>query len=238
MANKDIKNEPTGIENLNESLTSFSSKVEKHKKVILGVVGGIVVVALAGFGWYFWSKHQDKKSSQAYSTALVNANKKAQKDAQISDNPDSVISAILMKEMQETVKKEEGKVGATLAQIQLAPLYYNEGKSKEALAALEAADIDEPVMEMCAMVLKGDCYVDLKKNKEALSAYDEAFDKAKEDNPEIAARVLMKKARVLDAEKKYADALAVYEQILKDYPQYDNMNVEAYAERERALAGK
>lgn len=238
MANKDIKNEPTGIENLNESLTSFSSKVEKHKKVILGVVGGIVVVALAGFGWYFWSKHQDKKSSQAYSTALVNANKKAQKDAQISDNPDSVISAILMKEMQETAKKEEGKVGATLAQIQLAPLYYNSGKPKEALAALEAADIDEPVMEMCAMVLKGDCYVDLKKNKDALSAYDEAFDKAKEENPEIAARVLMKKARVLDSEKKYADALAVYEQILKDYPQYDNMNVEAYAERERALAGK
>lgn len=238
MANKDIKNEPTGIENLNESLTSFSSKVEKHKKVILGVVGGIVVVALAGFGWYFWNQHQDKKSSQAYSTALVNANKKAQKDAQISDNPDSVISAILMKEMQETAKKEEGKVGATLAQIQLAPLYYNDGKPKEALAALEAADIDEPVMEMCAMVLKGDCYVDLKKNKEAISAYDEAFDKAKEDNPEIAARVLMKKARVLDAEKKYADALAVYEQILKDYPQYDNMNVEAYAERERALAGK
>lgn len=238
MANKDIKNEPTGIENLNESLTSFSSKVEKHKKVILGVVGGIVVVALAGFGWYFWSKHQDKKSASAFPTALVSATKDIQKEAQTSDNPDSLYSAIMIKKMQELAKKEEGRTGGTLAQIELAGLYYNDGKSKEALAALEAADIDEPVMEMCAMVLKGDCYVDLKKNKEALSAYDEAFDKAKEDNPEIAARVLMKKARVLDSEKKYADALALYEQILKDYPQYDNMNVEAYAERERALAGK
>lgn len=238
MANKDIKNEPTGIENLNESLTSFSAKVEKHKNVILYVVGSIVVAALAGIGLYFWDRDKNQKSARAFPTALVSATKEIQKAAQTSDNQDSLYAAVMIKRMQELAKKEDGRTGGTLAQIELAGLYYNNGKPKEALAALEATDIDEPVMEMSALVLKGDCYVDLKKNKEAISAYDEAFDKAKEENPEIAARVLMKKARVLDSEKKYADALALYEQILKDYPLYANMNVEAYAERERALAGK
>lgn len=240
MANKDIKKdqEQTGIENLNESLTSFSSKVEKHKKVILGVVGGIVVVVLAGFGWYFFNKHQNKKSSEAYSTAVVNSIKEAQKAAATSNNPDSVFSATMIKNLQKVAQAEAGKTGANLANLQLANLYYSEGNAKKALEVLDAVDIDEPVMEMNALTLKGDCYVDLNKLNDAMSAYDEVIEKSKEDNPELAARVLMKKAVVLDSQKKYADALAIYEQVLKDYPQYANSDVEAYAERERALAGK
>lgn len=243
MADKDMnkEQEQTGIDNLNQSLTSFSSKVEKHKTVIFGVAGAIIVAILAGFGVYFWNRHQDKQSGAKFATAMVEANKSAQKDAQTSNNPDSAYSAIMTKKMQELAKAEEGKAGATLANIELASLYYNAGKAKETLAAIEAADIDEPLMKMQAIILKGDCYVDMGKMGEALGAYDEAFGLAKDENPEVAVRALMKKARVLDAQKKYADALAVYEQVINDYPQSAQnpaMNVEAYAERERALAGK
>lgn len=239
MANKNNKEqEQTGIDNLNESLTSFGSKVEKHKKLIFGIVGGVIVVVLAGFGWYFYRKHVNEKSAEQYSNTMTAAFKEAMK---APEKGDSVLNAYLVKNLTKLAKDEEGKDGANLANINLAEIYYSQGKSKEALAALEAADIKEPLMKMNSLIFKGNCYVDLNKYNDALTAYNEAYEMAKEDNPEIAVHALYEKALVLAAQNKHADALAVYEQIQKEYPASvtaQSMNVEAYAERERALAGK
>lgn len=252
MAKKNKETENNGIENLDKSLNSFSSKVEKHKKLIIGIAVGVIVAVGAGIGWYYYHKYQNKESAKAASTAYVKAFQAASKID--SENPDSVLDAALKKELQPIAKSEEGKTGGTIANIELARIYLNEGKPQEALNAIEQTDIDEPIMKMNALVFKGDCYVDLKKYPDAIKAYDEAFDKAKEDNPEIAVRTLLKKATVLTEQKKYGDALGVYEQILKDYPQIaanlsraiptrngqsiPAIDVEALAERARALAGK
>ena len=93
-------------------------------------------------------------------------------------------------------------------------------------------------MKMNADLLKGDCDVALNKANDALNIYNAVYEEAKEKNPEIATRALMKKASVLDSQKKYGDALAVYQLIQKDYPQYAQVNIDAYVERESARAGK
>lgn len=238
MANNNKKHEETatGIESMNESLTSFGGKIEKNKKSIFGIVAAVIVVVLAVFGWIFWNKSNDKKSAQQFSSALV----KAQKNINPNEaKAESIYTANLIKELSNVAKTEDGKAGAHQANIVKGALLFQEGKAAEALKALENVDVNEPNIEANVIILRGDCYVDLNKYAEALKQYEEAFTLVKEANPEIAARLLLKKARVLDAQKKYADALAVYELILKDYPQnVAGMNVEAYAERERALAGK
>lgn len=244
MANNDIKNqkgsanEQTGIESMNESLASFSVKVEKNKKPILYAVAIILAVVLAGFGWYFYNRHQNNKSAQVFSAKMVEAVNEAQKQAKTSSSPDSIYNAVMAKKMQEAAQAESGKIGATLANLQLAAIYYEQGKAKEALAALAATDIDEPIMKMNADLLKGDCDVALNKANDALNIYNAVYEEAKEKNPEIATRALMKKASVLDSQKKYGDALAVYQLIQKDYPQYAQVNIDAYVERESARAGK
>ena len=96
------------------------------------------------------------------------------------------------------------------------------------------------MLEANALVLEGDCYVNLKKYDDALKAYNKAV-KAADKNPQIVPRVLMKEANVYDEQKAYDKALGCYEQIQKDYPQFvlgNGMTIEAYAERERARLGK
>lgn len=267
MADKDIKKKEAstdGIEEISASLTSFSAKVEKNKKLIMGIVGGVIIVVLGCLGWFFWRKHVNKDSAAGYSTELVKSQKSAvekfQKEGLSQDSAQIVLDNTMIKNLEAYAKAQEGKKGADLANIKLAALYYSKGKTKEALAAIEKVDIDEPVMEMQALIFKGDCYVDLNKYNEALEAYNKVYEETKEDNPEIAARALIKKAGVLSAQKKHGDALAAYELILKDYPQIaaelsaptpitdpqsgmqmgmmPGYDIEAYAERERALAGK
>lgn len=244
MANKNNQAQDaqtTGIENLDESLSSFSSKVEKHRKKIGLAVTAIIVVAVAVIGFIFWNRHTDAESARKYSGVESKVMTQAMKaDPAVQD---SVYKAAKMKELQAIAKSEAGKAGGNLANLDLAGMYYESGKYNEAIKCLNDAQIDEPAMKASAKILLADCYVNVKKYGEALSALDEAANAAV-DTPEIAVRALLKKALVLDEQKKYNDALAVYEKIIADYPQAAaqisaaGMNVEAYAERERARLGK
>ena len=69
---------------------------------------------------------------------------------------------------------------------------------------------------------------------------DEAISRA-DRNPQIVPRVLLKKANIYDAQKKYADALKCYETLKTEYPEFrlgSGMSVDAYIEREKARLGK
>lgn len=243
MANKNnqAQEAQTGIENLDQSLSSFSSKIEKHGKKIGLVVTAVVVVAIAAIGFVFWNRHSDAESAKKYSGIESKVTAQAMKaDPSVQD---SVYKATKIKELQAIAKSDAGKAGGNLANLDLAEMYYESGKYNEAVKCLNETKVSEPAMKAGAKILLADCYVNMKKYGEALSALNEAADLAAE-TPEIAVRALLKKALVLDEQKKYGDALAVYEKIISEYPQTAaqisaaGMNVEAYAERERARLGK
>lgn len=240
MANKNKKatEETNGLENINESLTSFGSRMEQHKGLIGGIVAGVIVVALAIFGFVFFNNRSNQESARKYSGLEVKIEEQAQKAS--PEAQDSVRNALWEKELKALAAAESGKPGATLANINLAGRYYDDGKYKEALACIEGTDVDEPVMKGQITLLKGDCYVGLKQYPQALQAYDDAIALGSE-TPDVAVRALAKKALVLDAQKKYADAKAVYEIMLKDYPMEANnlgINPEAYIARENGRLGK
>ena len=114
------------------------------------------------------------------------------------------------------------------------------GKYDEAVKYLKKFKTGDDVLMANAQILLGDCYVNLKKYDDAISAFKKACNTA-DDNVQIEPRALLKMANVYDAQKKYDKALDCYEEILEDYPNFtlgNGLTIEAYAERERARLGK
>lgn len=236
--NNKVSQESTGIDNLNESLTSFGSKMEKNKGLIGWIVLGVVVVAVAVFGFIFFNNRSNQESSRSYSGLEVKIEEQVAKASPATQ--DSLRNALWIKELKALAASEKGRNGANLANINLAGRYYDMGKYKEALAAIAEVSIKEPIMKANVLTLAGDCYVGLKQYPQALQEYDKVISGCTE-TPDLVARALAKKALVLDAQKKYADALACYETLLKDYPleaQAQGINPEAYIARENARLGK
>ena len=113
------------------------------------------------------------------------------------------------------------------------------GKYKEALNYLDKFSTSEPILAANALVLKGDCQVNLKQYDQAIDSYKKAVKKAK-GNGQIVPRVLLKEANVYDAQKKYDLALECYQTIKKDYPDFalGNGSIDAYIGREQGRLGK
>ena len=126
-----------------------------------------------------------------------------------------------------------------LAALEAAEDFYDQGKYKEALECLDKANIDEKVLKANAIILKGDCYVNLKQYDKALDEFKDAVKKG-DKNDQIVPRALLKCANIYDEQKKYAKALECYEQIKNEYPSFQlgNTSIDAYIEREKARLGK
>ena len=224
--NKHKEAEPNAVENLNAHLTQAGSNIQKHKKTILWVVGIIVLAgAFAGSYLYFFRNPKIDKSWEEYSAAYVKG---------MEQQSDSVLLA----GMKKVADKYNGSYGGAMAALQAGEQLYAAGKYQDALKYLQKADIDEPVLATSALRLTGDCYVNLKQYDKALSVYNDAV-KAADGNPQIAPGILMKEANIYEAQKKYAQALEVYEQIKKDYPEFHYvMGMDAYIARAKARLGK
>lgn len=223
--NKQQQEENT-IEKLNSNLTSAGEKIANNKKSIYLVVALIAVVAAAIAAYIF-----------LYRNPRVNASTEAFNQVEVSAmGNDSVMAAEYKKVAYKYSSTDAGK----LAALSAAESFYNQKKYKEAIEMLDEFSNSEPVLAANALVLKGDCYVNLKKYDEALECYEKATSKAG-DNSQIVPRVLLKEANIYDAQKKYEKALECYEEIAEDYANFqlgNGLTVEAYIEREKARLGK
>lgn len=251
MANSNKKHEAdekTKIDELNESLTNAGTKIEQNKKKVGLIVCGVLIVAAAVLGFIFFRNNSNKQSAQAYAKAEQTAYKATMKDK----NPnDSVFNAKLLAEYEKVIASEGSKTGGNLARIAAAEKYYDNGQYQKTIDYLDKADINEPVLKAQCLILTGDSYVGLNKLGDALKCFDDAAADAK-DYPLVVVRALLKKAIVLDAQKKYGDALAVYKQIKKDYPREMEeisatstqggsetaFSIDAFISREEARMGK
>lgn len=224
MANKNEVEEQNAIDKLNDNLGSASEKIAQNKKIIFWVVGGIAVVAAFVLSYLF-----------IYRNPHVNRAFEAYNEVEIMAQNDSVAA----KEYKKVADKYDGTDAGNLAALEAAEHFYNLGNYKEALACLESFHATETVLTANAMVLKGDCYVNLKKYDDALKAYQKAIGTA-DNNEQIIPRVLLKEANIYDAQKKYDKALECYEDIREHYPtfQVGQLGVDAYIEREKARIGK
>lgn len=227
MANKTNKETRTSIDELNENLTSVEQKVESNPKIILWTIVGIVIIALAILGYMWWNNSNTEKSTAAIGAA----------DLIMVDGNDS----IALQKYQAIANEFNDKNGSRAA-LESAIILYQQGKYQDAINYIEKASFSDMLIAASAKSLKGDCLVNLgEKNYEAaISCYSEAA-KIAEGNAQYAPLFLMKKATVLDTQKKYTEAKVVYESIQKDYPEFEStfgVSLDEYIANESQKAGE
>ena len=214
----------TSIDELNETLTSVEQHVENNKKIIIWSLAGIVAVAAVILLYYYGIYAPNKKAS---SDAISKA------DIELAMGNDSTALAQYMQ-----VADEFSGAQADRAALQSAIILYQKGKFEEAVKYLDDASFDENLVAPAAASLKGDCYVNLDKLSDALSAYDKAISMS--DDNELYTPLFMTKKAVIYREQKQFDKEAEIYQAIKDkFPTFSanyNVDVDKYLARAKAEA--
>lgn len=226
MAHNNNEQDQNAIEKLNSNLSNAGEKIMENRTVILWSVTAVLVVACCILAYiFFYQNPRQKNAFEAYNQVEINA-----------AGNDSVAAV----EYKKVADKYGSSDAGHLAALSAAEAFYNQGKYKEALNYLDKFKTSEPILRSNALVMKGDCYVNLKKYPEAIETFKKAIDEC-DNNPQIEPRVLLKLANVYDAQKNYKEALGCYEQIQNEYPNFElgsGLGIEAYIAREQERIGK
>lgn len=224
MSTKKNETPETGLDNINDSLTSMTAKVQDNKKLITicsMVVVAVVVIILAYV--YFFRGPGINKANDAIGTA----------DLTLAQGNDSLALAQYM-----NVADEYGFDAANRAALQSAILLYQKGDYEKALTYLDKYSAKEDIIGPAAYSLKGDCYVNLDKLQDAVGCYKDAISKSN-DNPAYTPFFMLKLARVYAALNNHAEEAAMYKTIMTDYPTYgqaNNIDVEKLYDRAQLQA--
>ena len=224
--NKKHPEEETKIEQLNDNLTKAGVKVEENKKTLMIIVGAVIAVGLlvAAYFYFFYNPGIDKAFDAYGKVEIENgtASETAKAEA-----------------YKKVADQYEGSDAGKLAALEAAENYYDAGNYKAALAYLDKFDTSDDILAANVQIMKGDCYVNLKKYPEAIKEF-EAVAASQADNSEIAPRARLKIATVYEAQKKNNEALGIYERIKKDFPAFNvaGMSMDAYIERAKSRLGK
>lgn len=222
--NQNTPDEST-VEKLNSHLTKAGTTVANNKKIIFWAVVAVAVAAAFTLSYLFIYRNPHlQKSYEAYNKVEINATN------------DSVAAA----QYKEVADKFKGDAAGNLAALSAGEALYNEGKYAEAAEYLKRFDCDDEVLNANALILTGDCFVNLKKYDEALDFYAKAV-KECDGNPQIAPRALLKEANIYDEQKKYDKALECYKTIKNDFPEFqlgNGLGIDAYIAREEARIAK
>ena len=219
-------NARTSLESVNDSLSSFEQKLENNQKYIywtLGIVVAIVAVVLVYVYAIRKPGIEDAKNLMG----------KADIVCLMQNNPDS--AAALYKRAFDNSSYLPANRGAQIYAVEM----YKKGKYDEAIKYLEKSTAHGNIAGPAVKSLLADCYVNKKQYDKALSIYDEAA-KMAGDNESFTPLFMLKKATVLHALKKYRDEIVLLKDIKSKYPQYylsNNMNIDKYIERAKALNG-
>ena len=224
-SHKDQHQEETAIDRMNSQLTDAGTKLADNKKIIFIAAGVILVVAAFVLSYLFIYKNPHvEKAFEAYNGIETQ---------QLTDS-------LAAEQYMNVADQYKGDVAGKLAALSAGETLYTQGRYEEAAEYLKKFSSKDDVLEANALVLTGDCYVNLEKYDEALNYFQKAIRKAN-NNPQIVPRVLLKEANVYDAQANYGKALECYQQIKNNYPEFqlgNGMDIEAYIAREIARMGE
>lgn len=220
-SHNDKHQEESAVDRMNSHLTDAGAKLADNKKIILIAVGIILVIAAFVLSYLFIYKNPHvEKAFEAYN------------GVETQQLNDSTAAAQYMEVADRYGSDDAGKLAALSAGEAL----YNQGRYEEAAQYLKKFSSKDDVLEANALVLTGDCYVNLEQYDQALEYFQKAIRKA-HNNPQIVPRVLLKEANIYDAQANYGKALDCYQQIKDNYPTFqlgNGIEIDAYIAREIA----
>ncbi len=226
---KQNENQFEEFEQVDQALVEGERFVEKHLNKILIAVGAVVLIGLAVYAYVKFYK--EPRAEKAVAAAYVAENNFILGKDSLAIAGEGVAS----KGLRQVAEEYSGTATASVAHVYTGIALYEEGKYEEAIKELKQFEGDDVYVAPSAVRLTGDCYVQLGKYEEALSAYEKAASMA--SNPAITPSCLVKAARVCEKLGKKDKAVALYEEIKnKYYTTPEASTVEA--DLLRAKAGK
>ncbi len=210
-----------------EALTNTEHFIERNQKIITIGIAVIVIVVLGFFGFkrYYLQPREKEAQSQMYM-----AEKYFEKDSlNKALNGDGSYPGFLTIIDDYTMTKS-----ANLARYYAGMIYLKKGEFQNAIDNLKKYKSRDVLVASMAKAGIADAYLELGDKESAEKNYRTATESFK--NEFTTPVILMKLAWLYDDQKTYDKALAIYEQIQKDYPKSNEARgIERYITRDKGL---
>jgi tetratricopeptide (TPR) repeat protein len=220
--------EKTGID-VQETLGRAEQFVNTNKKS-LSIIGGAVVLAVAGYLFYQYSYVAGKEKeaeSQMFRAEEYYRNDSLNK----AINGDGNFPGF-----DEIISSYGVTPSADLAHFYLGTAYLKAKQYDKAIETLKSYDAKDEITGALALACIGDAYLEQKNMDEAISYYE----KAVKENPNnfTTPLMMMKLGAAYEMQGKYKDAADVYTRLKKDYATtQEGQNAEKYIARAETMAG-
>lgn len=212
---------------LQEELSKSQAFVEKHKNLLTGIVGGLVLL-VAGIFFYRYTIEQKNKEAQDQLFPAVfyfekdSLEKAMQGDGNFTDGFEHIA--------ENYGSTESGNLAAFYAGFSA----LKAGNFDQAIDYLRAFSSSDYLVQARAYALLGDAHMENKDFPAAAAAYKKAS--THYPNEQFTPLYLLKLAMAYEEAEKYKEALSAYETILDKYKK--TTEASEAKKRKAALAGK
>ena len=213
-----------------EALSSSEQFIEKNQKILTYVVGGVIVVILAFFGY---NKYVMAPKEKAAEVAIFNAQQYFDQDSlDLALNGDGV-NAGFLEIIDDYGSTKEGNLAKYYAGI----CYFNMGEYEESIDYLKKFSSEDQMVSSMALGAIGDAYMQLGDADKAVDYYLKAA--RKNVNDFIAPAFLVKAGWTYEVMGNWQNALDTYESIKKDFPKTkEAREIDKYIARTKAQLGQ
>ncbi len=202
------KENPKGIENVEQTLTKTEHFLEQNYRPLLYVLVGAVV--LVGIFWLL-KMYTSKQNEEALSQMYMAEQYFGEDSLKLALNGDGNNLGFI-----DIAKEYKNTKSGKLANFYAGTCLMHLGEYEEAVNYLNKYRLDDEVLTPQARGLIGDAKVELGDNASGIKNYLEAAKLA--DNAFHSPIYLMKAGMLYESEANYAEALKIYEQIQEKYP--------------------
>lgn len=223
MSKQEKKKREDSFEQLEDALTNSEQFIEKNQKMIINVV--IVLIIIIG-AYFSYNRFIVEPKAQEASAQIFGAQNYFEKDSfNLALNGDGNVLGLL-----EIIDKYGSTPAGNLAKYYAGLSYLYTGDYQQAIDYLEKFSSDDLLISNMAIANIGDAYMQMGDYEKAASQYKKAA--ASKVNDFSTPVFLMKNALALEKAGNYKEALKIYEQIEKDFPNVPEVrDIEKYIER-------
>ena len=208
MAKKKTQQEDN-LQELESALTKTEQFIEDNQKIISYVVGGIIIVVAGYLG--FNKFYLQPKEKEALSQMFMAENYFEKDSFNLAINGDGNYLGFL-----DIIDDYGITKSANLAKYYTGISYLYLGQYEDAIDYLKDFKTDDLLLAPIKEGSIGDAYMELGDTDEALKQYRKAYSLT--ENELTTPVYKMKAAEILESQQEYDKALALYQEIKKEYP--------------------
>ncbi len=226
---EDVKEFIESPEVLVEQFSKTEAFFNKHKNIVLGILGAIILVVAAVLGYRYYVSSQDEIAQREMFQAVFYYEQDSLAQAL---NGDGLNFGLL-----DIIEDYGSTKAGNLARFYAGTVYLKQGEHENAIEYLKAFKSSDLLVQARAYSLIGDAYMELGNYSDAADYYDRAAEH--KPNEAITAQYLMKAALAYEKQTDFAAAIDRYESVLTDhFGSGDYQNAKKYKAKLEALSAQ